>query len=117
MKKNYLIILATIFLLIGWAFGHVRAYSLTEPQSSDLTNGINGVVNGVLKGFAPSGAQNIVNSTQINTPTASGSFSTNDLITPFKAILTLIINLFFVIIQVVIDILKVFLGVISNYKP
>lgn len=117
--RTYFITIAILFILFGWGFGHVQAYSLSEPQSSDITNGVNGLVNGVLKGFAPGGSKDIVNNAKgLTAPkVASSSFSTTDLITPFKAILTLIINLFFVVIQVVVDILKALLSVVSNYKP
>ncbi len=113
--RYILISIVVLVLVVCGVFGRVQAYSLSQPQSRDLTNGVNNVVNGVLKGFAPGGAKN----TAIPEAPASNSsgFSTNDLITPFKAIITLVINLFFVVIQVVIDILKALLSTVSNYKP
>lgn len=121
MKPTVVIVtIVVLSLAIASFFTDAMAYPLSEPQSSDITSGINNLVNGVLKGFAPGGSKDIINSAKgLNVPavTSSSSFSAGDLITPIKAVLTLIINLFFVVIQVVVDILEVLLGAISNYNP
>ena len=115
--RKWIIIMTVLPTLFVGLLDSTQAYSISQPESNDLTNGINAIIKGVLKGFAPTGSQEITNTTQAPPPTASSSFSAGDVITPLKAVLTLVINLFFVIIQVTIDILKVLLSVISNYKP
>ncbi len=130
--KRFLTVVSLIllFLVTDGLVNSVSAYAIesdTQTQTNAIADMVQRLVNSVLRTFAPGGAEEIVNQSRgagLVTPevpkVASGSpvdfnsYSIDNLITPLKAVLTLLINLFFVVIQVVVEILKAMLSVIST---
>ena len=133
MKR--LIYVSLFSILISFALFsslyEAQGYEIQDSNTQGITDGTNKLINQVLKGFVPEGAKDIINNSQgaLDTTKVSelasksknlinfDSFSTNDLITPIKAIVTLTINLLFVVIQVVVQILQALIGVINTHKP
>lgn len=114
----YITLLGTLFL---GGFNTALGYAVDQSNTQNISDNTNRLINGVLKGFAPGGAKEIVNQGNlVEAPqvpsTASGSFSNTDILDAIKAIVTLTINLFFVVIEVVVQILQALLSVISNYQ-
>lgn len=126
--KKIIAITASLFFMIniffsGSAFSYSAQFESNLVKTTDgISNSINKLIQNVFQGF--NGGKNININT--NTPMSPGknisfdsifntkSFSSNDIIGALKAVLILAINLFLIIINIVVEVLKGLLGVLNS---
>lgn len=126
--KKIIAITALLFFMIniffsGSAFSYSAQFESNPVKTTDgISNSINKLIQNVFQGF--NGGKNININT--NTPMSPGknisfdsifntkSFSSNDIIGALKAVLILAINLFLIIINIVVEVLRGLLGVLNS---
>lgn len=132
MKRGIKIIIFLSFIGIYFVsfFNVTSAFPIntSAAENSNLDkNSANNLINKVLEGFSPQGAKNILNQPSIQNAKGSGGtnissksifnlggLSAGSIADALRAVGTLMIKLFLVAIQVIVDILKALLGAIST---
>lgn len=126
--KTFSAIAVSLFFMINIFFsGSAFSYS-TQLESNpvkttdEISNSINKLFQNVFQGF--NGAKNININTNIPISPVKNisfdsifntkSFSSNDIIGALRAVLILAINLFLIIINIVVEVLKGLLGVLNS---
>lgn len=129
--KKFTAIAVLLFFMIniffsGSAFSYSAQLESNPVKTTDgISNSINKLIQNIFQGF--NGAKNInintnipilpispVKNVSFDSIFNTKSFSSNDIIGAVKAIFILLINLFFVVINIVVEVLKGLLGALNS---